>query len=115
MTASLYQSGSFHQSTSVVGCVSAVASWSIERWVGRLEEVVEVALGMHAPPDAEDVRRAHLRVQLAVVPRGAPEIARAGEQIVRLEALSGVDTQLIELQRDPARLPVMRVKVHYRE
>src|ERR1700757_4872209 len=104
MIASLYQSGSFHQSTSVVGCVSAVASWSIERWLGRLEEVVEVALGMHAPPDAEDVRRAHLRVQLDVVVRSAPDVACAGEQIVGLEAFVGVDAQLLELQRHPARL-----------
>ena len=52
---------------------------------GASQEVVEVVLGAHLAPHAEDVRRHHGRVELDVVARAVPDVARAAEQVVHLE------------------------------
>ena len=59
----------------------------------RLQEIVEVAFGAHAPAQAEDVRRCRCRIKRDEVAGPAPQEACAGQQIVRL----------IGLRRAPAR------------
>src|SRR5450756_938902 len=66
----------------------------------RSQVVVEVVLCAHTPPDDEDVRRHGLWVQLHIVVRTLPEVARIGQQVVRLVGLACVDAQLVERQID---------------
>ncbi len=54
-------------------------------------------------------------IQLHVVARAAPEIARAGKQIVDLVALAGVDVQIFERQVHEPRLLVVRIEVDHHQ
>src|SRR5215211_2024435 len=99
MTASLYQSSASSSGVSIARAI-------------RSEVVVEVVLRAHPPAHAQDVRRQHVRVELHVVVRTVPEVARAAEQVVDLEAAAtGVDPELAEVELRPPALAVVEVEV----
>src|SRR5579883_1270716 len=103
MTASLYQSGSrpkLGPRRSRVPCAggAGLGSWTTAAMRagmrrGRSEEVVEIALAAHPSPQPQDVRRRAVRVERDVVARPLPHEARSGQQVVRLEALIGLDAE----------------------
>src|SRR5512134_3605215 len=106
MTASRYHSGS-----------TAAASWAVpagalsrSRFM-PLQEVVEVALGAHAPAQHEEMRRRARRVELDEVAPPVPQVARAGEQLVHLVGGARVHAERLEVELDPAALRVVRVEV----
>src|SRR5580700_5597051 len=96
MTASLYQSGSR-------GCAALGGFTS--------GKVVEVQLAAHVVADAQDMGSRVLRIERDVVARPFPQVARAGEQIVRLEGLSGRHADRMQIDLEEAGLRVVRVEI----
>src|ERR1700719_2905638 len=96
MTASLYQSGSR-------GCAG----------MGTLRsgKVVEIPLAAHVVPNAEDMGGGELRIEDDIVARPFPQVACAGEQIVSLEGLSGIEADRIKIDLEEPRLRVMGVEI----
>src|SRR5258708_10951037 len=109
MTASLYQSRSFSGSVSPLGGGTSVARWSMRGNVSG--EVFELLLGALVATEPEDMRRADVWIQLDVVARPMPQVARVGEQVVDLEGLPARDPKLIEVEVDPARLRMLPIEL----
>src|SRR5258706_6981426 len=108
MTASLYQSRSFPDSVSPLGACTSIARWSMREGSG---EVFELLLGALVATEPEDMRRADVWIQLDVVARPMPQVARVGEQVVDLEGLPARDPKLIEVEVDPARLRMLPIEI----
>src|ERR1700692_1999559 len=98
MMASLYQRRSFSGSASLLRAGTSVARWSMLGNARSRGKIVELLLAPLVAAESEDVRRADLRVQLDVVAPPAPQVTRVGAQVVRLERLSALDTQLVQLE-----------------
>src|SRR5438093_8070286 len=98
MSASLYQSGS--------PCIRPRA---------RSQEVLEVLLPSDPAPYPEDVTGHDLRVQLDVVARPLPQEPGVRQQVVRLERLARLDAERLEVELDPAAVPVVWVGVDDRQ
>src|SRR5262245_22646673 len=90
----------------IKGATSAAAySMFIDTTMSHI--IIEVVLGAHPPPHAEDRGRDAMGIELHIVARAVPEIARVGQEIVHLVGLMPIDPQLIKRQIDPAGLGVI--------
>src|SRR5688572_11133870 len=78
-----------------------------------LKVVLKVPFRPHATPDPEDVCRDDMRIQLYVVAASLPRVARAAEEVVDLEAATGLQAEGSEVKVDPAGVGVVRVDVHH--
>src|SRR4030065_1125544 len=105
MTASLYHNGS-----SASGAGIGFSS-SFKR--APLQVVIEIMLAVHAPAQAEDVRRCHLRVKLDVVACAIPEKARTTQQIMHLIGAPARQAEALERHLDPAALAGVRIEIDY--
>src|ERR1700716_1597005 len=72
-------------------------------------------LAADAAPEPKDLRWDRVRVDLDEVAWTVPEIAGAAQQLVSLVAPVAPDTELLQGQRDHARLSVMRIDVDHCE
>src|SRR5437899_2188445 len=94
MTASLYQSG----------------SPSI-RPRAPSQEVLEVLFPPDPTPYPEDVAGHDVRIDLDVVARPLPQEPGVRQQIVHLVRLVPLDAERLEVELDPAAVPVVRIGV----
>lgn len=78
-----------------------------------LQKIFEIGLGAEPSSDPENVHRHTLRVEFDKVTRSMPNVARAGDQIVHLEGMIGIDVELAEPQIDEARMSVVRTEVYH--
>src|SRR5437762_13232806 len=102
MSASLYQSGCRRAGT-FRSCACAGRR--------RSQEVLEVVLASDPAAEAEDLPRHRARVQLDEVARAVPEVARPGDELVRLEGPLAVEAQLFQGKVDHPALHVVWVDV----
>ena len=78
-----------------------------------LQVVLEVLLRAEATSHAENVRWHDLGMQLNIVPRAMPEIARGTEFVMHLCGLCRRQPQRIELALDPATVHMVGTQVHH--
>src|SRR5215472_18914460 len=107
--ASLYQSRSLTGSTGVVGV--AATGWSIR----ASGEVVELLLARLPAADAEDVRRADVRIELDIVVPAAPDVTRVAQEIVNLEGLSFGNAEDVQVEIGPTRLSPSRIEIDHHQ
>src|SRR6185436_18902811 len=103
MTASLYHSGSSSCGGSAAGGASSNCSSPMRTFMGAVDSRLA---------HAQDVSGPRERVELDLIARALPGVARAVEEVVDLEAPVRVDAELGQRERGPARLPVVGIEVH---
>src|SRR4030095_8792185 len=81
----------------------------------RLQIVFEVLLCTNTTSQAENVGWHHLGMQLDIVPRFMPDIARVAEFIMHLGGLCWIKSQGIEREPDPATMHVIGTQVQHHE
>src|SRR6202011_2499320 len=79
------------------------------------QEVLEVVLAADPSAEPKDLRGRRERVELDVVARAVPDVARPAQELVRLVAALAVDAERVEREGDHADLRVVRIDVHHRE
>src|SRR5919204_1805273 len=112
-TCTSYRIASLYQSASSV--LSAARSIRVARATRRPPSLIrlEVTLRPHSVPDPEDVRRDDAGVELHVVVRPLPQVPGPREQVVDLIRPSMVDPELVEVEVQEPRLPMLGVEVHH--
>src|SRR5882672_11925697 len=112
MTASLCQSGSSDATSAETGRMPWFAEASMS-FIRASPEIVEIQLVAHAAAQAKHVRRNPVRIELSEVARPRPLVTGASDQVLHLVLRASLDPKRGGVDLDPARMCVVRVKVHH--
>src|ERR687892_388714 len=105
MTASLYQCGWSSTTDSLILPLRRLTMRRVS------QKIIEVLLPTQAMAHAKNLRRHTLGIQLNVVDRAVPEIARIRQKLMHLKRLLRIETQFFGCQFHPTGLGMMRIEI----